>query len=49
MLKMMAERGDLHPIQGMLLPSELVSQYKCMILPKIDDDRTHKNDTNILS
>ena len=43
------ERRDLHPIQGMLLPSELVPQYKCMILPETDDDRTHENDANILS
>ena len=31
-------------------PSEPVSQYICMKLPKTDDnDRTHKNDANILS
>ena len=33
-----------------LSPNELVSQYRCMSLPKTNDnDRTYKNDANILS
>ena len=33
----------------MLLPSEPVSQYRCMNLPITDDsDRAHKNDANAL-
>ena len=35
---------------GVLLPNEPVSKYGCMNLPETDDnDRTHKNDANILS
>ena len=43
------ERGfTLHA--GVLLPSESVSQYGCMNLPKTNDnDETHKNDANTLS
>ena len=45
----MWEKG-LYPHAGVLLPSEPVSQYICMKLPKTDDnDRTHKNDAKILS
>ena len=46
-------RGFTHPTlphTGVILPSEPVSQYRCMNLPKTDDnDRAHKNDGNTLS
>ena len=37
-------------MQGCSCPIEPVSQYRCMNLPKTDDnDRTHENDANALS
>ena len=43
-------RGGLYPHAGVSLPNDPASQYRCMNLPKTDDnDRTHKNDTNTLS
>ena len=43
------EEGGFTPRAGLLLPNELVSQYRCMNHPKTDDDdRTHKNDANTL-
>ena len=37
------ERLYPHPLRELLLPSEPVSQYRCMDLPKTDgNDRTHK-------
>ena len=42
--------GALLLILGVLLPNKLVSQYRCMILPKTDDnDSTHKNVASTLS
>ena len=47
------EKGGLYfPWRGRGAPfsNEPVSQYKCLHLPKTDDnDRTHKNDANTLS
>ena len=50
-LGMWGKLGAPSPVQaGVLLPSELVSQYNCKNLPKTDDnDRTHTNDSNTLS
>ena len=34
----------------LLSPNELISQYKCVNLPKTDDNNwTHENDANALS
>ena len=42
--------GALLLILGVLLPNKLVSQYRCMILPKTDDnDTTHKKVASTLS
>ena len=38
-----------NPDAGVDLPSELVSYYIWVELPKTDTDRTHKNDANSLS
>ena len=38
-----------NPDDGVHFPSELVSHYIWVKLPKTDDDRTHKNDANSLS
>ena len=47
---MQEKRGALLPMQGCSCPIEPVSQYRCMNLPKTDDnDRTHENDANALS
>ena len=44
----MGGEGGFNSHAGVLLPSELLSHYRC--LPKTDDnDRTHKNDANTLS
>ena len=47
---MQEERGGLYfPWRGAPLPSELVSQHRCVNLAKTNDnDRTHKNAANIL-
>ena len=40
---MWKKRKGFTPHAGVLFPSEPVSQYRCMNLPKTDDnDRTHK-------
>ena len=38
-----------YPRTGVLPPSKPVSQYRCTNLPKTDNGRTHKNNTNTLS
>ena len=45
------EEGRLDcPSRGASLPKKPVSQYRCVSLPKPDDnDRTHENDANALS
>ena len=44
------KRRDFTPYPGVHFPSEPVSQYIFMKLPKTDDiDRTHKNNANTLS
>ena len=49
---MLEKRGEglYFPCPGVPLPNEPVSQYKCVNLPKTDDDddRTHENDSNAL-
>ena len=46
----MWEKNGFIPHAGVLLPNEPISNYRCMDLHKTDDnDRTHKNDANILS
>ena len=50
-LGMLEKRGEglYFPCAGVPLPNEPVSQYKCVNLPKTDDDdRTHENDSNAL-
>ena len=47
---MREKRRGFTPYVGVHFPSEPVSQYIFMKLPKSDDiDRTHKNDANALS
>ena len=47
---MWEKRRGFTPHTGVLLPSKLVSKYRCMNLPKTNDnDRTHKKDANTLS
>ena len=42
--------GAYFPCRVAPLPKEPVSQYRCMNLPKTDDnDKTHENDANTLS
>ena len=48
---MLEKRGEglYFPCAGVPLPNEPVSQYKCVNLPKTDDDdRTNENDSNAL-